>query len=119
MRVTCGVDTELDRTLLAGPAGRMDAHGATIVHDSIADRLSDKTPFLLLDMSQVEYLSSAGISTLIRLLTRSREVGGTISVFNCRTVVRQVIKVVAIEPVLNVRGTVEEARERLRELGAA
>jgi anti-anti-sigma factor len=118
LRVTCGVDTELERALLAEPAGRMDAHGATIVHDAVSDRLSEKTPSLLLDMGQVEYLSSAGISTLIRLLTRTRELGGTISVFNCRPVVRSVIKVVAIDPVLNVRGTANEARERLKELGA-
>ena len=40
MRVTCGPDDQLNRALLAIPAGEMDVHGATHLWEAVAPRLT-------------------------------------------------------------------------------
>jgi anti-sigma B factor antagonist len=117
MRVSCGADSNLEQGLLVVPSGNLDADGSSVLVEAILDRLTPKTPALLIDMSEVPYMSSAGISALIRLLARARQLGGAVSLFGCRSAVRKVLKLVGIESVLNVRESEEAARERLTGLG--
>jgi anti-anti-sigma factor len=117
MRVTCAADDELESTLLAEPVGRLDIHGATALLESVHPRLSGDWRSLIIDMREVDYVTSAGIDTLIRLLTRAKQLGGGVTVFGCNPGVRQVLRVVSIETLLNVRESVEESREHLREAG--
>jgi anti-anti-sigma factor len=117
MRVTAGVDDEVKSALLTTPVGRLDANGATVFSEAIYARMTEESRALLIDLSGVDYVSSAGIGTLIRLLTRARQLGGAVSVFGCSPGVRQVMRIVSIETVLNVRNSLQESRERLRELG--
>ena len=117
MRVTCAKDSELAKALHASPEGMLEAHGASHLWDVVSERLSEKTPSLLVDMSKIKLMTSAGVGVLIRLLTRARNLGGAISLYGCSERNLTILKIVGIEPLLNVRETEEEARERLRELG--
>ena len=119
MRVTCAKDPELAKVLLAEPDGMLEAHGASHLWDVVSERLGEDTPSLLMDMSKVKLMTSAGVGTLIRLLTRVRNLGGAVSVYGCSDRNRTILKVVGIEPLVNLCETEEEARERLQELGVA
>jgi anti-sigma B factor antagonist len=117
VRVTCGPDAELGRAVLAAATGHLDVEGATQLWDVISPRLSEVTPSLLLDLSGVDWLTSAGVGSLIRVLTRVQKEGGAMSIFGAASRVQSVLRIVALESILNVRPTAAEARARLRELG--
>ena len=119
MRVTCAQDTELRRALFAAAAGHMDVEGATQLWDVISPQLTETTPSLLLDLGGVDWLTSAGVGALIRVLTRVQKLGGGMSIFGAACRVQAVLRIVALDAILNVRPTADEARARLRELGTA
>lgn len=117
MRVTCTLDPEIPSALLVKPVGQMDAEGAQRVWDDVSPRLNQEVPSLLLDFGQVGFLSSAGISILVQLLTRTKSLRGAMSIFSCNERIRSVLKVLMLEGVLNVGENAEDVRTRLRELG--
>ena len=117
MRVTCSKDSELAKALHATPEGMLEAHGASHLWDVISERMVEETPSLLMDMSKIKLMTSAGVGTLIRLLTRARNLGGAISVYGCSERNRTILKVVGIEPLVNACDTEEQSRDRLKELG--
>lgn len=117
MRVTCSKDSELDKVVHAVPEGMLEAHGATHLWDVVSERLSDNTPSLLIDMSRINLMTSAGVGVLIRLLTRARKLGGAVSVYGCSERNQTILRVSGVEPLVNACQTEEESRQRLRELG--
>jgi anti-anti-sigma factor len=117
MRVVCESDEQLEGTLHVRAEGRLDALGSGQFLESISDRIDASCPAVLIDMCKVDYMSSAGLGILVQLLSRARRVGGSLCLYGCSSRVRAILKVVNLEPVLNVRETVQEARERLKELG--
>ena len=119
MRVTFGPDIELRRAVLAAATGHLDVEGATQLWDVISPQLTETKPSLLLDLSGVDWLTSAGVGALVRVLTRVQKHGGVMSIFGAASRVQSVLRIVALEAILNVRPTADEARARLRELGTA
>ena len=119
MRVVWEADSELSRAGIIAPTGRLDAHGASQFWEQVEGRITEERPFALLDLSGVEFLSSAGVGMLIRLLTRVQQMGGSLATFGANPRLAAILKVVSLEPVLNVRDDVDAARTRLGELGAS
>lgn len=119
MRVINDANAGLGSVVLVRPVGHLDAVGASQFWDMVSPKLTPATPSLLVDMCKVDFMSSAGVGILIRLLTRVGQLGGFMGVCGCHHRVMTVLHVVNLEEVLNVRPTEDEAVDRLRELGAA
>jgi anti-sigma B factor antagonist len=117
MRVTCNKDPELTQALLAQPEGMLEAHGATHFWEAVSDRLNKETNSLIVDMSGIKIMTSAGVGVLIRLLTRAKNLGGSISVYSCSDRNRTILRVSGIETLINVGESQEDSREKLRTLG--
>ncbi len=113
MRVTCGPDTEVAGAILARPAGDLDVHGATHFWEIVSPRLRQETPSLLIDMAGVEWMGSAGIGTLMRLLTRIQPMGGKLAIFGCTERVHEILKITSLEAILNICASPEQARHKL------
>ena len=113
MTLSCEADDRSSRNQVVKMTGRMDALGATEVWEEVSPRVSTERPNLILDMTGVPYLSSAGISTLITLLNHTKSLGGRLAIFGCNPMVQRVFRIVALEPILNVCETLEDARARL------
>lgn len=113
MTLSLAADTASHRNQVVRLEGRMDALGGTEVWDEVAPRVSAEQPNLIIDMTGVPYLSSAGITTLIQLLNKVKPLGGKLAIYGCNPTLRRVFRVVALEPILNVCETLEEARARV------
>ena len=111
MRVTCANDTELEHGLLIALDGRLDAHGATQLWQSVSERIDEQHPIVLLDLNKVQMLTSAGIGILVRMLSRTQSKGGSMSVFGCSESVLRVLEVVQCKEVLQVRDDLAATRE--------
>ena len=114
MTVDCRVDQEAGGIVVASLSGHFDAGGADQVWDAAAALLDEEHPSLLVDMSEVELMTSAGLGALVRLLHRVQKLGGKIAVFGANTRVKDVVEVVMLAEILNLCGTIDEARIRVQ-----
>jgi anti-sigma B factor antagonist len=83
--VVLKLDGEID--LLASPALR----------DQLQACLADKVPVLLLDFTDVEYIDSSGLSTLIEYLKEAGVYGGKIGLFGIQKKVFAVFEIVRLD----------------------
>lgn len=112
MRVTCSLDPTL-RSTCATVAGHMDPDGAARVRDELVAHIGPQTPSLLLDLRAVEWMSSAGVGTLMHLFARVQAHAGRMALWGCVPRVRAILRVCGLESPLNVCETEDEARQRL------
>src|SRR5262245_22059756 len=110
MRVSCKVDPAFPGTR-AALAGHLDPEGAALARDDLVARIAPKTPSLLLDMSAVDWMSSAGVLMQLRSQVQANQ--GAIALFGCTARVRSVLRVCGLEKLLNVCDGEDEARLRL------
>lgn len=113
MNVTCRADSDNATILLAAASGKLDALGATELWDTLSPQLDERRCHLLLDMSGVSLLTSAGVGTLIRFRHRLQRFGGGVALFGCSPRVLEVIRIVLLEDILLVSPSAAEARSRL------
>jgi anti-sigma B factor antagonist len=114
MELRCEPDGELGGTIIAVPSGSLDVQGAVTLWEGVTRELDATTSSLLIDLSSLDLITSAGIGALVRLLHRVQSLGGSLAVFGPNPRVREVIEVVMLTGILGVSDSVEEARQRLR-----
>lgn len=113
MRVTCEKDSVADGVVHAHVSGRLDAAYADEFLDKLTAELGDGPASVLIDMTGLEYISSAGVGALIRLLTRLRQRGGSLAVYGCNHRVHTVLDVTRLSVAINLSATADEGRARL------
>ncbi len=113
MRVTCEKDEVANGVVHAHVGGRLDAAYADEFFDKLTTELGRGSASVLIDMTGLEYISSAGVGALIRLLTRLRQGGGRLAVYGCNHRVQTVLKVTCLGVAVNLSATADEGRTRL------
>lgn len=114
MQVRCEPDPEVGSATLVTVGGLVDAVGATELWDAASPHIVKARPSILVDMSGVDVLTSAGITTLIRFLNHAKPLGGKLAVFGSKPSVAKVFRIVGLEGLLGVVEMVTEARARVR-----
>ena len=72
--------------------GRLDANSAPEAEKNLL-QTAERYDSLILDLEQLEYISSAGLRALKRTHIAMRKKGGTLAVKNVKKVVREVFEV--------------------------
>ena len=80
--------------------GRVDGYWADHLAAAVDQEIRQGSHHIQLDLSQVAFLSSAGIGTLVRLYKDLKSVQGSFSVSNCSRNVLKVIQLSKLEDVL-------------------
>jgi anti-anti-sigma factor len=114
MIVRCHIDTTVENAIVSNIFGALDEKGSVKVWDTVADELSRDLPSLMIDLSEVDLVTSAGIGALVRIHHRVQKLGGTLALFGPKPRAREVIDAVMLTDILNVCGSIDEARERLQ-----
>ncbi|PSL57151.1 anti-anti-sigma factor [Saccharothrix carnea] len=91
--------------LVVGVTGELDIDTVPEVRAAISSGLSEPASALVLDLSEIGFFSSAGLS----LLLESRRRVDTLAVVATRRSVLRPIQLTAVAPLLNVFGSVDEA----------
>ena len=118
VRVECTEDAQVPQTLRVSVNGSLDTVGTDKFMAELASRVIPNCPSLLVDLTNVEWVSSAGVGGLVRLLTRTQSSHSGFAIYGCNSRVRQVLRICGLEGPLNVRDDVDRARERVREMQA-
>jgi anti-sigma B factor antagonist len=114
MRIACELDSDVGNLIVARPAGKLDAHGSVQLWEVVSPRLTEEQPHLAVDMSDVEYMSSAGIGILVRLMQRAKRLGGTASYCGLKPNVLRVLQICELDSILEIVDSLEEARQPVR-----
>ncbi|MCL2184622.1 MAG: STAS domain-containing protein [Treponema sp.] len=80
--------------------GRVDSNTADDLLENLENALNNGQKSIILDMSQVEYLSSIGIRVILKIFKQASEIGGTFNVERPSEIVRNVLGMVALKEML-------------------
>lgn len=96
-------------TAVVQVAGDLDLHTGPALRSELLGRIEAGEPDLVVDMSEVGYLDSSGITVLISALKAARPAGGTVRLACCRPVVLELLQITGLARVFLVYATVEDA----------
>jgi anti-sigma B factor antagonist len=90
--------------------GRMDLEGAATIDLKFTSLTATHRAFVVVDLTDVEFMASLGLATLVRNAKAARLREGNMVLFNPRPSVRQVLASTRIDQVLLIYSDLDEAR---------
>jgi anti-sigma B factor antagonist len=95
-------------------SGEIDVGLATTLRDTLINLVESQPGPLLINLSDVRYIDSAGLSILIAANRKSKKAGGDFGLSNPQIAVQQIFKLTRVDKVLKIFPTVEEGIAKLR-----
>ncbi len=99
--------------------GRLDIAGAQAIDLPFTTMASSRKAWILVDVSQVTFLASIGIRTLVSSAKAQARRGGRIVLASPQPMVEDVLKLAGIDSLIPVFADVDSARADLRKSSAA
>ena len=90
-------------------AGEISMDCSATLRNRIRDLLGDNPPVLVVDMTEVEFMDSSGLGTLVEALRWSRKNGGQLKLVGLTENVRSVFEISRLETVFEIYDTEAEA----------
>ncbi|MEP6895969.1 MAG: STAS domain-containing protein [Chloroflexota bacterium] len=107
--------SELDNGIrMIKMAGRLDLEGTNTIEKQFVQYCAGENVFILVDLSQVSYLSSIGIPMLITSAKAVGNRGGRMALLNPQANVRSVMDITGVSNMIRIYKDVETAQERLK-----
>jgi anti-sigma B factor antagonist len=100
-----------DGYVICRPVGELDAYTVGQFREALGELAS--TPKLLIDMSEVPFVDSAGLGALIGGIRRARESGGDVAVCCNRPTLVRLLHTTGFDRIVTVAETLEEAAASL------
>ena len=82
-----------DQILIMFPDGRLDAQTAQDFETAVIQHIDSGEPLILLDFSKLDYISSAGLRSILTAARSCKEKGGHIALSCLNDQVREILKV--------------------------
>lgn len=96
---------------LCRPVGELDAYTVGEFREALSGLTSSNR--LLIDLSDVPFMDSAGLGALIGGIRRAREAGGDVAVACSRPTLTRLLHTTGFDRIVSVTETVESAAEAL------
>ena len=100
--------TEGDITVLL-PVGRIDTLAAAELDEALQSAMSAGKHNMVVDMSGVEYISSAGLRALAAVQVRSKAEGGDMKLAGLNQRVTRVFNIIGFDLLMSIHDTTEAA----------
>jgi anti-sigma B factor antagonist len=94
-------------------AGSVDASNSPDVEHAVKVALSGGKPRLIFDLSQVHYISSAGLRAILLAAKQAKAAGGGVAVFGLQADVEKVFTISGFGKIVPIATTDAEARQRV------
>lgn len=101
-------EEKVGSVLVLKPESRIDSQNSKDFEDGVLSR-TDNEKSILLDFSDVEYISSACLRTLLTLTKKIKEQGGNIAITSLTENVKQIFKVSGFDTILQLFEDKDEA----------
>lgn len=106
------LEIEVDRTdsyTLCRPIGELDAYTVATFRDALGGLATD--PRVVIDLSDVPFMDSAGLGALIGGIRRAREHGGEVAVACSRPTLTRLLHTTGFDRIVPVTETLDDAVE--------
>ncbi|WP_028574941.1 STAS domain-containing protein [Desulfonatronovibrio hydrogenovorans] len=107
MDITC---TRTDKALIIEVSGRLDTTTASDFEARSLEEMADAKN-IIIDLKQVEYVSSAGLRGILSVGKKVRAEGGTLVFCNLQGMVREVFEISGFSSIFTLHETREKALE--------
>jgi anti-sigma B factor antagonist len=97
---------ELKHVSVMKISGRVDSATAPQVEAALHDLIDSNRHQVVLDLQEVEYMSSAGLRVLVTMLKAAKKSGGDLKLAQLSVRVKEVLDLSGLTPVFNVYGDV-------------
>lgn len=104
---------QIGDALIIRVEGKLNSSNAAELEAEILGRLSEGTYQLVLDLSEMSYISSAGLRVVLVAAKRLKQVAGELLLCGLQPAVRAVFEMSGFLAILNVVDTCEQALSRL------
>ena len=98
---------------VVAPAGRIDTTTSPAIEDTLQSVVGGGARDLVIDLRQVEYISSAGLRVLLVAAKRMRDLRGRLVLCAMTEPVRQVFQLAGFLPLFDIEASREAAVARL------
>ena len=95
--------------------GNLNAENSEYLMDCVQGHIEDGISRIILDCKELNFISSMGLGTLIRAMTRLKKMGGAVALAGAQGAVADVIRLVHLNRLLNIYGDVGEAAEAINQ----
>jgi anti-sigma B factor antagonist/stage II sporulation protein AA (anti-sigma F factor antagonist) len=100
---------EINKKYVLRLTGRIDAFSATSLEKKLKPLLEDQNKHVLLDFTNVDYLSSAGMRVLLFADKKLKQQKGSLILFALDDEVKGILKVAGFDTTLNICETEQQA----------
>ena len=98
-----------DETLVVKTSRMLDNNNAYVMAETITSAQAKGYKFIIIDMAGLEFLSSAGVGSILGTVETSREMGGDVILCNLSGTILHVLEVLDLADYLTIRPTEKEA----------
>jgi anti-sigma B factor antagonist len=106
-----------NQVLIIKLSGEIDLQHSPVLRRLLQAKVCDKVPALLLDFTEVKYIDSSGLATLVEYYKNSRSYSGRFAVAALSNRVRSIFDLVRLSEIFGIYPSVSEAEEALRTPG--
>ena len=107
-------EERFDLLLVVRLRGEIDLQHSPKLRQLLQSKAAEKTPALLLDFTEVRYIDSSGLATLVEYYKNSRSFSGRLAVAGLSNRVRSIFDLVRLGEIFGIYPTVAEALEVLK-----
>ena len=93
------------------PSGRIDVESSPAVRQKIHDLVDGGVKYLVVDLSQVEFMDSSGLSALVSGMKALRRVGGLLTICHANAQIRTALRLTMLDRVFPVYEDIPAAFE--------
>ncbi len=101
--------SEMHRVTLLEVSGRIDSTNATQLGDTLNSQIDAGRYQLVMDLSKVEYISSAGLREMVAALKKVKQYNGDLRVATPSERVREVMDLAGLTSIFQIYATQVEA----------
>ncbi|MDE3045557.1 MAG: STAS domain-containing protein [Verrucomicrobiota bacterium] len=105
---------ELEHKLVLRMKGRIDASSALVLERKIQQLMDENHKQLILDFSEVDYLSSAGMRVLFAATKKLTAKKGNLVLFSLNEEVAEIVRMAGFDKILHLCATEQEALQFFR-----
>jgi len=81
--------------------------------DEIDFFFNEGLKIIIIDLSDMQYMNSTGLSVLVNIFTQARSKGGEVVIANIPEKINQLLIITKLNSIFNIEETVEEAKKVL------
>ena len=100
--------------VIARLAGRLDSSSAPTAEEQLTRAIGSGTPRLAIDLSKLEYISSAGLRVLLLAARKVQQAQGKLVLFGLSSGVREVFSISGFDTIFTIRDDAEAALDAVR-----